>query len=59
MSKTFFQNLDVELVDGHRVLGSVLGSSSACEKFKVEKATEVPKLLPFLKKNIRGIGCSA
>ena len=31
---TLFENLDVELVDGHRVLGSVIGSSSACEKFK-------------------------
>ena len=42
---TLFENLDVELVDGHRVLGSVIGSSSACEKFKVEKATELSTLL--------------
>ena len=40
-----FENFDVELVDGHRVLGSVIGSSSACEKFKVEKETDFSKLL--------------
>ena len=32
VAMTLFENLDVELVDGHRVLGSVIGSSSACEK---------------------------
>ena len=42
---TLFENLDVELVDGHRVLGSVIGSSSACEKFKVGEATEFSTLL--------------
>ena len=33
VAMTLFENLDVELVDGHCVLGSVMGSSSACEKF--------------------------
>ena len=42
---TLFETLDVELVDGHRVLGSVIGSSSACEKFNVGKATEFSTLL--------------
>ena len=42
---TSFENLDVELVDGHPVLGSVIGFSSACEKFKVEKATQFSALL--------------
>ena len=45
VAMTLFENLDVELVDGHRVLGSVIGSSSACEKFKVEKANEFSTLL--------------
>ena len=42
---TLLENLDVELVDGHHVLGSVLGYSSAWEKFKVEEATEFSTLL--------------
>ena len=45
VTMTLFENLDVELVDGHHVLGSVLGYSSAWEKFKVEEATEFSTLL--------------
>ena len=45
---TLFENLDVELVDGHRVLFSVKGFSSACKKIKVQKATEISTLLKKL-----------
>ena len=45
---TLFENLDVELVDGLRVLFSVKGFSFACKKFKVQKATEISTLLKKL-----------
>ena len=35
-----FNDLDAEVVAGHRVLGSVIGSSDFCEKFLHEKSKE-------------------
>ena len=35
-----FKNLEVEVVNGHRVLGSVIGSSGCCEKSLYEISRE-------------------
>ena len=33
-AQSLFNKKDVEIVDGHRVLGSVIGSEAACDKFR-------------------------
>ena len=37
-AKKSFESIDIEIVPGHRVLGSTIGSKAACDKFR-EKVT--------------------
>ena len=48
-----FKDLDVEVVAGHRVLGSVIGSNDSCEKFLHEKSKEHNELLGKFAKHAR------
>ena len=51
----------VELVGGHRILGSVIGSSEACHTFQSSKLTEyaniVKKLASHAKKSPQKVSC--
>ena len=47
-AKELFKNKDVELVDGHRVLGSVIGSPLAEKTYKSKKSIEYSNVLKKL-----------
>ena len=46
-------NRDVEIVDGHRVLGSVIGSDAACDKFTSHKQSEYNQIVEKLSKHAK------
>ena len=58
-AKDLFKDEDVELVAGHRVLGSVIGSPEACHAFQSSKLTEytniVNKLASHAKKSPQNV----
>ena len=51
-AKSLF-NKDVEIVDGHRVLGSVIGSEAACDKFRSYKQSEYNQIVEKLSKHAK------
>ena len=44
-AEKMFASNDVDIIEGHRVLGSVIGSENECQKFMNEKKDEYTKLL--------------
>ena len=52
-AQNLFIKEDVEIVDGHRVLGSVIGSESACEKFRDHKQSEYNQIVEKLSKHAK------
>ena len=47
-AKEIFKNEDVDILEGHRVLGSVIGSASACHDFKTKVVSEHAKTISKL-----------
>ena len=52
-AQKLFIKENVEIVDGHRVLGSVIGSESACEKFRNHKQSEYNQIVEKLSKHAK------
>ena len=48
-------NKDVEIGDGHRVLGSVIGSEAACDKFRNYKQNEYNQIVEKLSKHAKNL----
>ena len=46
-------NKDVKIVDRHRVLGSVIGSDAACDKFRSHKQSEYNQIVEKLSKHAK------
>ena len=58
-AKDLFRNEDDELVGGHRMLGSIIGSSQACHAFQSSKFTEYANIVSKLaSRNFYLIGIS-
>ena len=47
-AQEIFAGQNIDLLDGHRVLGSIIGSDTACASFMVDKANENVKLIKKL-----------
>ena len=52
-AQSLFNKEDVEIVDGHRVLGSVIGSDAACDKFRSHKQSEYNQIVEKLSKHAK------
>ena len=50
-AQSLFNKEDVEIVDGHRFLGSVIGSDAACDKFRSHKQSEYNQIAEKLSKH--------
>ena len=50
-AREMFDKEDVDIIDGHRVLGSVIGSETACTHYKAEKISEYNKIVEKLSKH--------
>ena len=52
-AKEIFKNKDVDVLEGHRVLGSVIGSTSACHDFKTKIVSEHAKTISQLSQHAK------
>ena len=52
-AQSLFNKEDVEIVDGHRVLGSVIGSEAACDTFRSQKQSEYNQIVEKLSKHAK------
>ena len=52
-ARDLFANEDVEVIKGHRVLGSVIGTEERCQEFFDEKSNTYSKLLKKLSKHAK------
>ena len=52
-ARDLFANEDVEVINGHRVLGSVIGTEERCQEFFDEKSNTYSKLLKKLSKHAK------
>ena len=53
LAEKFFASNDIDIVEGHRVLGSVIGSQNECSNFLKEKKDDYAKLLNKLSKHAK------
>ena len=53
LAKKTFENLDVDIIEGHRVLGSVIGTEAKSNEFLTEKLNKYTNLLHKLQKHAK------